>query len=145
VPDHDDAPGLRRLGLRATPPRLKVLQLMRASAQRHWSADQVYRELAGQGDDVGLATVYRVLGQLEQARILRRSSFEAGKAVFELDDGPHHDHLVCVRCGRVDEFLDPAIEQRQHRLAQEHGFVLVEHRLAMYGVCAECRRSKGTR
>lgn len=140
MPDHDDAPGLRRLGLRVTPPRLKVLQLLRTRAQRHWTADQLYRELSSQGEEVGLATVYRVLGQLEQAHILRRSSFEAGKAVFELDDGPHHDHLVCVRCGRVDEFLDPAIERRQHQVAQEHGFDLVEHRLAMYGVCAACRR-----
>jgi Fur family transcriptional regulator, ferric uptake regulator len=134
----DDAPGLRRLGLRATPPRLKVLQLLRGSERRHWSAEQLHRELTQAGEDIGLATVYRVLGQLEQAGILRRSSFEAGKAVFELDDGPHHDHLVCVRCGRVEEFADEAIERRQEVLAEERGFKLVEHRLAMFGVCGHC-------
>lgn len=138
APD-DDGPGLRRVGLRATPPRLKVLHLLRASDQRHWSADQIYRELAAAGDDLGLATVYRVLAQLEQARILRRGSFDAGKAIFELDDGPHHDHLVCVRCGRVEEFVDEAIERRQHAVAQARGFELAEHRLAMFGVCAACR------
>lgn len=139
MPASDDGPGLRRVGLRATPPRLKVLHLLRASTQRHWSADQIYRELAAGGEDIGLATVYRVLAQLEQARILRRGSFEAGKAVYELDDGLHHDHLVCVRCGRVDEFVDDGIGQRQQAVARDRGFELTEHRLAMFGLCAGCR------
>ncbi|MCP5271777.1 MAG: ferric iron uptake transcriptional regulator [Burkholderiaceae bacterium] len=139
APDPADADHLRQLGLRATPPRRKVLQLMRHGARRHWSADEVYRDLLAAGDDVGLATVYRVLAQLEQAGIVRRTSFDGGKAVFELDDGPHHDHLVCVRCGRVDEFVDEVIEARQQAVADARGFTLVEHRLALYGLCRPCR------
>jgi Fur family ferric uptake transcriptional regulator len=137
--DGTDTGGLRSVGLKATPPRLKVLHVLRTGPKRHWSADEVYRMLAEAGDDVGLATVYRVLAQLEQAGIVRRSSFDAGKAVFEIDDGPHHDHLVCVRCGRVDEFMDDAIEQRQQAIARERGFELTEHRLALFGVCRACR------
>lgn len=131
--------GLRSVGLKATPPRLKILQLLRGGPKRHWSVDEVYRDLAASGDDVGLATVYRVLAQLEQAGIVRRSSFDAGKAVYELDDGPHHDHLVCVRCGQVDEFVDEAIEARQQAVARARGFELTEHRLALFGLCAGCR------
>lgn len=134
-----DSGGLRSVGLKATPPRLKILQLLRGGPKRHWSADEVYRELSDSGDDVGLATVYRVLAQLEQAGIVRRSSFDAGKAVYELDDGPHHDHLVCVRCGQVDEFVDEAIEARQQAVAHARGFELTEHRLALFGLCARCR------
>jgi Fur family ferric uptake transcriptional regulator len=137
---HDaDSGGLRSVGLKATSPRLKILQLLRGGPKRHWSADEVYRDLAGSGDDVGLATVYRVLAQLEQAGIVRRSSFDAGRAMYELDDGPHHDHLVCVRCGQVDEFVDEAIEARQQAVARERGFELTEHRLALFGLCAACR------
>lgn len=135
----DDAGGLRSVGLKATPPRLRILQLLRSGPRRHWSADDVYRELTGAGEDVGLATVYRVLTQLAQAGIVRRSQFDAAKAVFEIEDGPHHDHLVCVRCGAVQEFVDEAIEQRQHAVAQARGFVLAEHRLALFGLCAGCR------
>jgi Fur family ferric uptake transcriptional regulator len=138
-PVADEPDDLRHVGLRSTPPRRKVLQLLRTGERRHWSADEVYRDLSAAGDDVGLATVYRVLAQLEQAGIVRRSSFDGGKSVFELDDGPHHDHLVCVRCGQVDEFCDDAIEQRQQAVAQARGFVLVEHRLALYGLCGRCR------
>lgn len=136
----EDAGGLRSVGLKATPPRLKILHLLRAGPRRHWSADEVHRELTAAGDDVGLATVYRVLTQLAQAGIVRRSHFDAAKAVFEIDDGPHHDHLVCVRCGRVDEFMDERIERRQHEVAHARGFTLAEHRLALFGVCAGCRR-----
>ncbi|RVT53600.1 ferric iron uptake transcriptional regulator [Rubrivivax albus] len=139
APDPADADNLRQLGLRATPPRRKVLQLMRQGARRHWAADEVYRDLLAAGDDVGLATVYRVLAQLEQAGIVRRTSFDGGKAVFEFDDGSHHDHLVCVRCGRVDEFVDEVIEARQQAVADARGFTLVEHRLALYGLCRPCR------
>lgn len=138
-PTSADTGGLRNVGLKATPPRLKILQLLRGGPKRHWSADEVYRDLAASGDDVGLATVYRVLAQLEQAGIVRRSSFDAGKAVYELDDGPHHDHLVCVRCGQVDEFVDEAIEARQQAVASARGFELTEHRLALFGLCAGCR------
>lgn len=135
----DDAGGLRSVGLKATPPRLRILQLLRTGARRHWSADEVHRELCRAGDDVGLATVYRVLTQLAQAGIVRRSQFDATKAVFEIDDGPHHDHLVCVRCGAVQEFVDEGIEQRQQAVAEARGFALAEHRLALFGLCAGCR------
>jgi len=140
----DDSQQLRRIGLKVTPPRLKVLQLLRHGAQRHWSADELFRQLGDDGDDVGLATVYRVLAQLEQARIVRRSSFEhGGKAVFEIDDGPHHDHLVCVVCGVVEEFVDPAIERRQEAVAAARGFSLSMHQLAMFGRCAACAQADG--
>lgn len=138
----DDAPEegeLRHLGLRATPPRLKILQRLREGPHRHWTAEELYRDLAESGDDVGLATVYRVLAQMAQAGVLRRSVFDGQKAVFELDDGPHHDHLVCVRCGRVEEFVDDVIERHQHAVARVRGFELVEHRLALFGLCAPCR------
>jgi len=134
---------LRQLGLRATPPRLKILQRLRDGPHRHWTAEALYRDLAEHGDDVGLATVYRVLAQMAQAGVLRRSVFDGQKAVFELDDGPHHDHLVCVRCGRVEEFVDDVIERHQHAVARVRGFELVEHRLALFGVCGPCR-AEGT-
>jgi len=135
----DPDAGLRGLGLRSTAPRRKVLHLLRTGGRRHWSADELYRDLAAGGDDVGLATVYRVLAQLEQAGIVRRTSFNGGKAVFEIDDGPHHDHLICVRCARVEEFFDDAIEQRQRAVAAARGYALVEHRLSLYGLCAHCQ------
>jgi len=139
----DDSQHLRRIGLKVTPPRLKVLQLLRNGPQRHWSADDIYRHLSDEGDDVGLATVYRVLAQLEQARIVRRSSFDSGKSVFEIDDGPHHDHMVCVVCGTVQEFVDPDIERRQEAIARSRGFSLAMHQLAMFGRCAACAADAG--
>lgn len=129
---------LRQLGLRATPPRLKVLQRLRSGPRRHWTADALHRELLAGGDDIGLATVYRVLGQLDQAGVVRRSVFDGQPAVFEIDDRPHHDHLICVRCGQVAEFVDPVIEGHQHAVARARGFELVEHRLALFGLCREC-------
>ncbi len=126
---------LKSAGLKATLPRLKILEIFQNGRQRHMSAEDVYRELLGDDQDVGLATVYRVLTQFEQARILRRSNFESGKAIFELDEGEHHDHLVCIQCGRVEEFYDAAIEQRQHKVAADHGFDLESHSLALYGNC----------
>ena len=126
---------LKSAGLKATLPRLKILEIFQRGRQRHMSAEDVYRELLTEHQDVGLATVYRVLTQFEQASILKRSNFESGKAVFELDEGSHHDHLVCLQCGRVEEFYDAAIEQRQQRVAAEHGFELQEHALALYGNC----------
>lgn len=135
---------LHASGLKATLPRLKVLQIFRESTERHLSAEDVYKTLLVTGSDIGLATVYRVLMQFVQAGLLERQHFEGGKAVFELNEGRHHDHLVCVCCGRVEEFVDAGIEQRQREIAAERGFVLQEHALALYGVCsrAECR-SKG--
>jgi Fur family ferric uptake transcriptional regulator len=128
---------LKSMGLKATLPRLKILELFRAGRQRHMSAEDVYRELLAVNEDVGLATVYRVLTQFEQAGLLKRSNFESGKAVFELDQGSHHDHLVCLQCGRVEEFVDSGIEQRQQAIARERGFELQDHALALYGNCVK--------
>lgn len=128
---------LKNIGLKATLPRLKILEIFQHSAVRHLTAEDVYRSLLHEEVDIGLATVYRVLTQFEQAGLLSRSNFEAGKAVFELNEGSHHDHLVCLDCGRVEEFYDPEIETRQHNIAKERGFKLQEHALAMYGVCTK--------
>ena len=116
-------------------PRLKVLEIFQNSQTRHLSAEDVYKILIKEDLDIGLATVYRVLTQFEQAGLLLRSNFESGKSVFELNEGEHHDHLVCVTCGRVEEFYDADIEQRQHKIALERGFAIQEHALSIYGVC----------
>ena len=132
---------LKTSGLKATLPRQKVLEIFQHSSQRHLSAEEVYKLLLEAGSDVGLATVYRVLMQFEQAGLLVRSHFETGKAVFELNEGKHHDHMVCLRCGRVEEFFDAEIEKRQRAVASARGFELQEHSLALYGVCSrpECK------
>ena len=124
-------------GLKATLPRIKVLEIFQNSSQRHMSAEDVYKALLAEGSDVGLATVYRVLMQFEQAGILSRNHFESGKAVFELNEGKHHDHLVCVDCGRVEEFFDAEIEKRQKAIAHQRGFELQDHALALYAVCTK--------
>ncbi len=126
---------LRDVGLKATLPRLKILDLFQKGPQRHFTAEDIYRLLLDDRMEIGLATVYRVLSQLEQARLLKRSSFQSDKAVYELDDGRHHDHLVCLDCGKVEEFHDHAIEERQSVVASERGFRLQEHALALYGAC----------
>ncbi len=126
---------LRSIGLKVTLPRMKILEIFQTGSQRHMSAEDVYRILLAERHDIGLATVYRVLTQFEQAGMLKRSNFESGKAVFELNEGQHHDHLVCMTCGRVEEFFDSDIEKRQHRIAKDHGFTLQEHALSLYGVC----------
>lgn len=126
---------LKSTGLKATLPRLKILEIFHAGRQRHMSAEDVYRELMSENQDIGLATVYRVLTQFEQAGLLKRSNFESGKAVFELEEGQHHDHLVCLQCGRVEEFHDAEIEKRQASIARERGFALTGHSLALYGDC----------
>ena len=128
---------LKNSGLKATLPRIKVLEVFQKSAQRHMSAEDVYKHLLAEGADVGLATVYRVLMQFEQAGILSRNHFESGKAVFELNEGKHHDHLVCLDCGRVEEFYDPEIEKRQKSIAQTRGFELQDHALALYANCTK--------
>lgn len=128
---------LKNSGLKATLPRIKVLEVFQKGLQRHMSAEDVYKHLLTEGADVGLATVYRVLMQFEQAGILSRNHFEAGKAVFELNEGKHHDHLVCLDCGRVEEFFDAQIEQRQRAVATERGFMLQEHSLALYARCSK--------
>lgn len=131
---------LRSTGLKATVPRLKILELFQTAEQRHMSAEDVYRLLLAEDSDIGLATVYRVLAQFEQAGLLRRHHFEAGRAVYELHDDEHHDHLVCLDCGHVEEFYDPEIEKRQIAVAQAKGFELVDHALSLYGRCikSEC-------
>lgn len=128
---------LKSMGLKSTLPRLKVLEIFQIGRRRHMSAEEVYRELLAEDHDVGLATVYRVLTQFEQAGLLKRSHFEAGKAVYELDEGQHHDHLVCLQCGRVEEFFDPEIERRQQQIATERGFALQDHALALYANCTK--------
>ena len=131
---------LKASGLKATLPRMKILEIFQRSSQegvRHLSAEDVYKALLAVQLDVGLATVYRVLTQFEQAGLLTRSNFEAGRAVFELNEGAHHDHLVCLTCGRVEEFVDVEIEQRQKRIATDKGFTLRDHALALYGECAK--------
>jgi Fur family ferric uptake transcriptional regulator len=128
---------LKSSGLKATLPRLKILEIFQRSAVRHLSAEDVYKLLLTENLDVGLATVYRVLTQFEQAGLLSRNHFESGKAVFELNEGSHHDHLVCLDCGLVEEFFDDEIEKRQQRIAEERGFKLSEHALALYGTCVK--------
>lgn len=131
---------LKSSGLKATLPRIKILEVFQRSAQRHMTAEDVFKALLADGSDIGLATVYRVLMQFEQAGLLTRSHFESGKSVFELNEGQHHDHLVCLTCGRVEEFFDAEIEARQRAVAEERGFQLQEHTLALYAVCtkADC-------
>ena len=128
---------LKDSGLKATLPRRKILELFETSKVRHLSAEDVYKALLAEGIDVGLATVYRVLTQFEQAGLLSRNHFEGGRAMFELNEGSHHDHLVCLTCGRVEEFVDSEIEARQQQVAAERGFKLQEHALALYGECTK--------
>jgi len=137
-----NAEELKSSGLKATLPRIKILEVFQQSSLRHMTAEDVYKVLLNEGSDIGLATVYRVLMQFEQAGLLSRNHFEAGKAVFELNEGKHHDHLVCVSCGRVEEFYDPEIERRQQEIAEERGYKLQDHALALYVVCKDCS-SKG--
>jgi Fur family transcriptional regulator, ferric uptake regulator len=126
---------LKNVGLKATLPRLRILKLFESSEVRHLAAEDVYRTLLAEGMDVGLATVYRVLTQFEAAGLLVRHHFESGKAVFELNQGRHHDHLVCLQCGRVEEFYDAEIERRQEQIAKERGFQIQEHSLYLYADC----------
>ena len=136
---------LKESGLKATLPRRKILELFETSKVRHLSAEDVYRKLIAEGIDIGLATVYRVLTQFEQAGLLARQHFETGKAVFELNQGGHHDHLVCLQCGRVEEFYDAEIEKRQERIALERGFNIHEHSLYLYADCTktDCPHRRG--
>ena len=138
VPQQPQNPeDLRNIGLKATGPRLRILELFQTSGVRHMSAEDVYRQLLTEKIEVGLATVYRVLTQFEHAGLLQRHHFESGKAVFELNEGSHHDHLVCLQCGRVEEFYDAEIERRQHKIARERGFALHDHSLSLYADCVK--------
>ncbi len=133
-PDH-----LKNAGLKSTLPRLKILDLFKSGAERHMSAEDVYKQLLASGENVGLATVYRVLTQFAQAGLLVRQNFEGGKSVFELNEGSHHDHIVCMQCGHVEEFYDSTIESRQKKVAAELGFDIQDHSLQIY---ANCTRNK---
>lgn len=130
---------LKKAGLKATLPRIKILQILEQNALRHVSAEDVYKALLESGEDVGLATVYRVLTQFEQAELVSRHHFEGGHAVFELNEGRHHDHIVCVKCGTVEEFVDETIEERQREIAASRGFSITDHSLYIYGICPACQ------
>jgi Fur family transcriptional regulator, ferric uptake regulator len=133
---------LRNAGLKVTLPRVKILEILeKQTSDRHLSAEQVYKILLSENEDIGLATVYRVLTQFEAAGLVARHHFEGGNSVFELDHGSHHDHIVCMKCGKVGEFTDEIIESRQREIAQHLGFELTDHSLYLYGYCAHCKKS----
>ena len=138
---------LKNIGLKATYPRLRILELMQKTEPRHMTAEDVYRQLLSEDLDIGLATVYRVLTQFEHAGLVQRHFFESGKAVFELNEGKHHDHLVCLQCGRVEEFYDAEIEARQNQVANDRGFTIHEHALYLYADCTKknCPHAKSGR
>ncbi|MDO9358917.1 MAG: ferric iron uptake transcriptional regulator [Polaromonas sp.] len=133
---------LKNTGLKATLPRLKILEIFQGGKQRHMTAEDVFRVLLEDRSDIGLATVYRVLTQFEQAGILSRSHFESGKAVYELNEGQHHDHLVCTSCGRLEEFYDAEIEKRQQIVSKNKGWILQDHAMSLYGLCSECAQKR---
>lgn len=131
---------LKSTGLKATLPRLKIMEIFQKGELRHMTAEDVFRVLLLERSDIGLATVYRVLTQFEQAGILSRSNFESGKAVYELNEGHHHDHFVCTSCGKVDEFFDAEIEKRQQIVAKAKGWTVQDHAMSLYGMCADCSK-----
>lgn len=134
-----DNSNLKKAGLKITLPRLKILEILENAKEHHLSAEDIYKDLMESGDVIGLATVYRVLTQFEEAGLVVRHHFEGGQSVFELNHGTHHDHLVCVKCGRVDEFVDSIIENRQQEIAKEAGFLITDHSLNIYGTCGGCQ------
>jgi Fur family ferric uptake transcriptional regulator len=138
--DTDFPAELRSSGLKATGPRLRTLELFHEGAEKHLTAEDLYRCLLEEKNEVGLATIYRVLLQFSAAGILIRHHFDAGRAVFELNQRHHHDHMVCTACGKVEEFFDQAIERRQTAIARQHGFSIREHSLSLYGICAACAK-----
>ena len=131
---------LKKAGLKVTLPRMKILELLEQSSVRHQSAEDIYRALLDEGEEIGLATVYRVLTQFEAAGLVERHHFESGQAVFELNEKGHHDHLVCVSCGKVEEFFDELIETRQREIAQAKGYEVTDHSLTLYGQCPLCQK-----
>ncbi len=133
---------LKQAGLKATLPRLKILQILESSSTRHMSAEDIYRALLESGEDVPIATIYRVLTQFESAGLVARHKFEGEHSVYELNEGSHHDHILCIECGRVEEFVDETIEKRQQAIAEEHGFSITDHSLIIQGVCAACQKKK---
>ncbi|WP_371822615.1 ferric iron uptake transcriptional regulator [Methylococcus sp. EFPC2] len=139
--DKKDNIEIRKAGLKVTSPRVKILEMLesRTASDRHLTAEDVYKTLLADGAEIGLATVYRVLTQFEAAGLVKRHHFEGGNSVFELDRGEHHDHMVCIKCGRVEEFKDDLIERRQREIAREKDFGLTDHTLCLYGICAACK------
>jgi len=133
---------IRKAGLKVTLPRVKILEILESTASRHMTAEDVYKALLERGEEIGLATVYRVLTQFEGAGLVCRHHFEGGQSVFELNRGGHHDHLVCVKCGVVVEFFEELIEERQRVIAERHGFSIEDHSLVIYGICPRCRPSE---
>jgi Fur family transcriptional regulator, ferric uptake regulator len=133
---------LREAGLKITVPRKKILELLAQPSARHLSADDIYKALLDSGEDIGLATVYRVLAQFEAANLVKRQNFEEDYSVFELNQGPHHDHLVCMECSKVDEFMDKIIETRQQKVAENAGYKMTDHRLIIYGICSKCNKKR---
>jgi Fur family ferric uptake transcriptional regulator len=128
---------IRKAGLKVTLPRMKILEILEENAQRHMTAEDVYKELLARDEEIGLATVYRVLTQFEAAGLAERHHFEGGQAVFELNRGEHHDHIVCLSCGKVEEFVDETIEKCQAKIARKHGFNIADHSLILYGECTD--------
>lgn len=136
-----DNSNLKKAGLKVTNPRRKILEIMEKAENHHMSAEDIYKMLVESGEETGLATVYRVLTQFEEAGLIIRHHFEGGQSVFELDHGTHHDHLVCMKCGKVEEFVDSMIEARQQEIAKKAGFTITDHSLNIYGVCDDCKKS----
>lgn len=134
-----DDSDLRKAGLKVTLPRTKILELLENSDAKHLSAEEIYKSLMESGDEVGLATVYRVLAQFEAAGLVNRLNFEGGQAVFELSQGEHHDHIVCVKCNKVEEFVDEVIEKRQDEIADKMGYQITDHALNIFGICKDCQ------
>lgn len=141
---NDTVKEIKKTGLKATAPRLKILEIFQTAKQRHMSAEDVYRTLVNQGNDVGLATVYRALSQFEEAGLLTRTSFVSDKAMYELNDGSHHDHLICTTCGRVEEFYEPEIEKMQKAIATDKGYTLQHHSMNLYAQCSNPECCGGT-
>lgn len=135
-----DRTDLKNAGLKVTSARLKILRLLENAPDKHLSAEAIHQHFKDQGEDIGLATVYRVLTQFEEAGLVNKHRFEGDHSIFELNDGEHHDHLVCLKCQRVEEFCDPVIEAHQEKIAEQFGFQITDHSLYLYGVCASCRQ-----
>ena len=131
---------LKKAGLKVTLPRMKILEFLEESKVRHQSAEDIYRAFLDDGEEIGLATVYRVLTQFEAAGLVKRHHFEGGNSVFELNQGEHHDHILCIKCGKVDEFHDEIIEQRQRDIAEQKGYKMTDHSLYIYGICLACTK-----
>ena len=131
---------LKKAGLKVTLPRMKILELLQNADQRHLSAEDIYKLLLDADEEIGLATIYRVLTQFEAAGLVTRHHFESGQAVFELERGEHHDHLVCIKCGKVEEFKNETIESCQDKIAKQAGYRITDHSLIIYGVCPDCQK-----